>query len=143
MQLPDGWGIPKWNDDNHKLLKYGHYLKELEAKLVFFSSPMDLDFAMLKSFPRAYKLNKADLLPPKIGNIRAVLGDNYHGDKQYTVDERKLFITYYKRFKLGGKPAAHIHALSTLTDEKLLANMPPSLARLADAAIAKLAELPE
>jgi hypothetical protein len=46
-------------------------------------------------------------------------------------------------FKIGSKPAAHIEALAQITDEIMLAAMPPSLARLADAVIARLAELPE
>ena len=63
--------------------------------------------------------------------------------EQYDDDERALFKTYHKRFKLGSKPAAHIDALAQLSDEELLNDMPESLARLADAVIAKLEELPE
>ena len=141
--------IPEWNNAEWKLLeveadtKYASYLNELENLGVFFSSPLDLDFAMLKCFPRAYELNKADQIVPKESKIKAVLGDSCHGVEQYTEDERKLFIAYHKRFKLGSKPYAHINALSKLTDAELLAGMPPSLGRLADAVIAKLAELPE
>jgi hypothetical protein len=46
-------------------------------------------------------------------------------------------------FKVGSKPAAHIEAMAHITDAAMLAAMPPSLARLADAVIARLAELPE
>ncbi len=104
---------------------------------------MDLDFAMLKCFPIAYELDQVHQAIPEDSKIKAVLGDSYHGVEQYTTDEQKLFITYHKRFKLGSKPAAHINALSKLTDAEILANMPTSLGRLADAVIAKLAELPE
>ena len=62
---------------------------------------------------------------------------------QYSPAEQKLFSTYHQRFKLGSKPAAHIEALAQLTDAELLANMPASLSRLADAVITKLEELPE
>ena len=142
-QLPSDWGIPKWNDEKDKLLDYGNYIEALEERGVFLSSPMDLDFAMLQSFPDAYGLDDADQILPDESKIKAVLGDSYNGFDQYTDVEKKLFITYHKLFKLGSKPAAHINSLSKLTDAELLANMPPSLGRLADTVIAKLAELPE
>ena len=138
-------GIPAWNGTN-KLLESEnelHWLAYLEGQSVFFSSPIDLDYTMLKSFPAAYELVAADQTEPPENKIKSVLGDSYHGVEQYTDDELKLFITYHKRFKLSSKPAAHINALSKLTDAELLADMPPSLGRLADAVIAKLAELPE
>ena len=80
---------------------------------------------------------------PDESTIKAVLGKSHHDAGQYSEDELKLFSTYHQRFKLGSKPAAHIDALAQLTDAELLANMPASLRRLADAVIAKLAELPE
>ena len=80
---------------------------------------------------------------PDAPTIKAVLGKSHHDSTQYSEDELKLFDTYHQRFKLGSKPAAHIDALAQLSDEELLANMPESLGRLADAVIAKLAELPE
>ncbi|OQW80905.1 MAG: DUF2813 domain-containing protein [Nitrosomonas sp.] len=141
--------IPKWDDDEWKLFdvennpRYISYLNELEILGVFFSSPLDIDFSMLKSFPAAYELDEANKVLPVDAKIKAVLGDSNHGVDQYTEDEQKLFITYHKRFKLGSKPAAHINALSKLTDAEILADMPDSLGRLADAVIAKLAELPE
>lgn len=142
-QLPYDYVIPKWNDDEHKLLEYGNYIDELEARGIFFSSPMDIDFALLKRFPMSYELDKSNMVLPDESKIKAVLGDSYHGVDQYNKCEQKLFITYHKRFKIGSKPAAHINALSKLSDKKILAKMPLSLNRLADAVIAKLAELPE
>jgi putative ATP-dependent endonuclease of OLD family len=101
---------------------------------------MDLDFAMLLAFPEAYGVEREE---PDEATIKAVLGKKHHDASQYSQDEQKLFSTYHQRFKLGSKPAAHIDALAQLTDEELLADMPASLSRLADAVIAKLAELPE
>lgn len=143
MQLPSDHPIPKWDNDEYKLRNYDHYIKMLEEKGIFFSSPMDLDFAMLKKFPKAYELDSADQILPTKSKIKAVLGDSYHDVDQYTEDEQKLFITYHKRFKLGSKPASHINALSKRSDKMLLKRMPPSLNRLVDAITAKLAELPE
>jgi hypothetical protein len=101
---------------------------------------MDLDFAMLLSFKDAYGVEEE--LPDET-TVKAVLGKEHYNANQYCEDEQKLFNTYHQRFKLGSKPAAHIDALAKLSDEELLDGMPASLGRLADAVIAKLAELPE
>jgi putative ATP-dependent endonuclease of the OLD family len=138
--LPADHVIPKWKDATHKVRDYDNYLVALEERDVYFSYPMDLDFTMLLSFPEAYGVEKED---PDESTIKAVLGKQHHDASQYSEDEQKLFSTYHQRFKLGSKPAAHIDALAQLTDEELLASMPASLSRLADAVIAKLAELPE
>lgn len=119
---------------------YDNYLEEFEERGVYFSYPMDLDFAMLLSFPDAYGVEEDE---PDESTIKAVLGKSHHDAGQYSEDELKLFSTYHQRFKLGSKPAAHIEALAQLTDAELLEDMPASLSRLADAVIAKLAELPE
>lgn len=137
--------LPAWNGANHLLVSEPtmHWLSSLESKDIYFSSPLDLDFAMLKNFPAAFGLDAADNIAPPENIVKAVLGNSYHGADQYTEDERKLFITYYKRFKLGSKPSAHIAALASLDDHELIANIPASLSRLVDGAIAKLKELPE
>ena len=138
--LPTDHVIPHWQDATQKVRAYGNYLEALEERSVYFSYPMDLDYAMLLSFPEAYGVEEED---PDESTIQAVLGKSHHDASQYSQDEQKLFDTYHQRFKLGSKPAAHIDALAQLTDEELLADMPSSLSRLADAVIAKLAELPE
>ena len=142
-KLPANMSIPKWNSDEYKLLDYENYIEALEDRDVFFSSPLDLDFAMLQSYPDAYEVDDADRVLPDDSRTKAVLGDSHHDASQYTKDEQKLFITYHKLFKLGSKPAAHLDALSKLTDAELIADMPPSLERLADLVIEKLGDLPE
>lgn len=137
--------IPAWNSHN-KLLESEptlHRLAFLERQGVFFSTPLDLDFAMLNSFPDAFGVVAANQTAPPENKIKAVLGDSYQGVDQYTEVEQKLFITYHKRFKLSSKPAAHLNALAQLDDDELAANMPASLNRLVDAIITKLEELPE
>jgi putative ATP-dependent endonuclease of OLD family len=138
--LPKDHTIPKWNSTDHKVRDYQNYLDELETRDVFFSYPMDLDFAMLLAYPDAYGVEEE--VPDEPMRI-AVLGKSHHDSTQYSPEELKLFGTYHQRFKLGSKPAAHINALAALSDTELLANMPESLDRLADAVILKLAELPE
>lgn len=140
QKLPKGHGIPKWDSTKDMVRDYENYLEELEERGVYFSYPMDLDFAMLLSFPDAYGVEEDE---PDESTIKAVLGKSHHDAGQYSEEELKLFSTYHQRFKLGSKPAAHIEALAQLTDAELLEDMPASLSRLADAVIAKLAELPE
>lgn len=139
-KLPEDYGIPKWNSEKYKIRDYEHYLDMLEERGVFFSYPMDLDFAMLLAYPEAYNVEEEK---PDDATIKAVLGKSHYDSSQYGEDELALFNTYHQRFKLGSKPAAHIEALTQLNDAGLLKNMPDSLDRLADAVIAKLTELPE
>lgn len=139
-KLPADHGIPAWNDAKEKVRSYLNYLEKLENRDVFFSYPLDLDFAMLLSFPDEYGVESN---PPSETTVKAVLGNSHFDAAQYDDDERALFRTYHKRFKLGSKPAAHIDALAQLSDEELRDDMPESLARLANAVIAKLEELPE
>lgn len=145
--LPADWDLPKWDVTETPIRTHHCFgdenlsvFVELEQRGVFFSAPMDLDFAMLLAYPDAYNVEEE---VPDAGAIKAVLGKNHHDSSQYSEDELKLFGTYHRRFKLGSKPAAHISALAQLNDQALLEDMPASLSRLADAVIAKLAELPE
>lgn len=138
--LPKTHAIPNWNADDHKVRDYSNYLELFEERGVFFSYPMDLDFALLLSFPDAYGVEPS---PPSDATVNAVLGSSHNDAMQYNEDERGLFGTYHQRFKLGSKPSAHIDALAQLSDEDLLASIPKSLDRLADTVIAKLEELPE
>jgi len=138
--LPKDHGVPKWNSDEHKVREYPVYLTAFEERGIYFSDPLDLDFAMLLSYPEAYGVEEE---APDASVIKAVLGKSHHDSSQYSEDELKLFGTYHQRFKLGSKPAAHISALAQLSDQELLENMPASLNRLTDAVIAKLADLPE
>ncbi|MFU4024643.1 ATP-dependent nuclease [Pseudomonas aeruginosa] len=140
QKLPEDHGIPKWDSTKNLVRDYENYLELLEERDVYFSYPMDLDFAMLLAYPDAYGVTEED---PEDDTIKAVLGKSHHDASQYSEDEQQLFNTYHQRFKLGSKPAAHIDALAQLTDKELLADMPESLSRLADAVITKLAELPE
>lgn len=139
-KLPTNYGIPNWNSKTDKVRSYPNYCERLEERDVFFSSPMDLDFSMLLAYPEAYDVGEEE---PDESTIKAVLGKSHHDSSQYSQEELSLFSTYHQRFKLGSKPAAHIEALTQLTDAQLLENMPASLSRLADAVIARLAELPE
>lgn len=140
MILPPKYVVPSWNSEKEKVRDYPNYIDQLESRDIYFSYPLDLDFALLVSFPDAFD---AERDKPSSSTVKAVLGKKHHDKDQYTAAEHGLFGAYHKCFKLGSKPAAHINALAQLQDKDLLANMPASLGRLADAVIAKLAELPE
>lgn len=142
--------IPKWNESEIRISCANTDEDEQEQDIfagledldVFFSYPMDLDFSMLKAYPSEFELEDTKELPDeKI--IASVLGKSHHKPEQYSEDERKLFASYHKLFKLGSKPVNHLQALANLTDEELLKDMPAELSRLADKVKEKLQEIPE
>ena len=141
--------MPTWDDQQNRLFnieanpKYINYIADLETKNVFFSSPLDLDFAMVKSYPSAYDVKTTDQITPSESTIKVVLSEHYNGLDQYSENEQKLFNTYQKRFKSNSKPASHLSALSKLEDNDLLANIPPSIERLIDKATEILTGIPE
>lgn len=140
FMLPPEYGIPDWNDETQLIRKFDNYRVELEKRNVFFSSPLDLDFSMLKAFPEAYKVEKET---PDEKTIKSVLGKSHFGSNQYSVEELELFDTYHSHFKVGSKPAAHIDGLSKINDEDLKSNMPQAYINLALKVKAILESVPE
>lgn len=137
--------FPKWDGDKPLLTsKEGkECIKFLESVGVFFSSPLDLDFAMLLQFPDEYGVEDDELEVPDEQTIRAVLGKEHGSTKQYSKDEQQYFNSYYRRFKLDSKPAVHLDALAELDGPELKDNMPDSIDRLLEMVKAKLKELPK
>ncbi|HCT2591434.1 AAA family ATPase [Pseudomonas aeruginosa] len=145
--LPAGWTYHEWNDPQtpvrtHYWFEGGKVslFNELEKRNVFFSNPLDLDFAMLCAFPDAYE---AEAIPATLKCHTKVLGDSHFNPDQYDEEEQGWFEAYHKLFKLSSKPAAHLGALGRLTDQELLDGLPDSLDRLADKVIERLDESPE
>ena len=138
--LPKNYGIPNWDDVKEKVRKYENYIEAFEERNVFFSSPMDLDFAMLTAFPVAFD---ATLVEPTAAQVKAVLGDSHHDAAQYSDEERRLFAAYQSRFKLHSKPVSHLSALAKLSDEMLLDGLPASLDSMSDKVADLLKGLPE
>lgn len=137
--------LPAWNGEDSVLTSElgKKWLAWLETQDVFFSSPLDLDFAMLRRFGEAYGLTEAELAAPEPSTLTAVLGKRRHGVEQYNDEHQKHFAAYHKRFKLGSKPAAHLAALAELDDDTLIDRMPQRIARLIEAVEKRLKELPE
>ncbi|NJD66805.1 MAG: DUF2813 domain-containing protein [Chloroflexi bacterium] len=118
-------------------------IERLEEVGVYFSAPLDLDYAMLTSYPNAYGV--AAPAPDSVddGVVAAVLGKSHGPIEQYNHDEQALFDAYGERFKRGSKPAAHIEALARLSDDDLIANLPDVYRRLISAIVIRLEGIPE
>lgn len=120
----------------------GTVVTYLERHGVFFSSPLDLDFAMVQAFPAAYGVDAAERQAPDAATVTAVLGKA--GDASgYTAEEQELFGAYHRLFQLGSKPTQHISAMATLDDVDVLFGVPEVFRRLAGNVIDILAGLPE
>ncbi|WP_262285495.1 ATP-dependent endonuclease [Micromonospora sp. MA102] len=136
--------LPKWDDPAHLIRDQGSTeIATLEGYGVFYSTPLDLDFAMLSAFPDAYGLDQTAVAPPDDDTLKAVLGRARRLENQYTADEASRFANYQRLFINGSKPAEHLSALSKLADAELEAGMPDSIKRLICAVDAKLRGLPE
>ncbi|WP_017689855.1 AAA family ATPase [Paenibacillus sp. PAMC 26794] len=110
---------------------------------VFFSSPMDLDFLMLETFPKAYKgtVPKGPNIPDKIkqpqsydkkvkgGIVSALKNENAIG-YTYTPEQHELMVWYNTLFLGRSKPSTHIEALIKITDEDLVRDMPEVFKRI-------------
>lgn len=135
--------IPAWNGDN-LILKSPDgkkWLDWLEWHGVFYSSPLDLDFAMIQKFPEAYDIGEPELVDAQ--TVTSVLGKSCHGANQYSADQQNYFPAYHRLFKLGSKPAAHIKALAELGDATLSTDMPEPISGLIALVKQKLEKLPE
>lgn len=109
-----------------------HWVQALQDEGVFFSDPLDLDFAMLEAFPVAYQhpnqggqgpgdnaaaLVRAKAATLKSGGDPALYGDEYDDE----------FRWYPYLFLRRSKPDTHLAALTRITDEQFLDDAPESL----------------
>lgn len=115
---------------------------------VFFSAPLDLDFAMLEAFPNEYKglapPPQGPRLPPpktsaykeailqRMKQVLAADASNAPADlgSTYTPDQQELFAWYKYLFVDGSKPVTHMRALLAISDRKLTAKAPEILKQL-------------
>jgi putative ATP-dependent endonuclease of the OLD family len=111
------------------------WLRALRKEAIFFSSPLDIDFAMLSAFPEAYQHPNPGGRGPRgdadaIRNKKAVTlktgGDpELYGD---VFDDE--FEWYPYLFLSRSKPATHIAALARIKDDDLAESAPPELKAL-------------
>jgi putative ATP-dependent endonuclease of the OLD family len=137
--------MPAWNGSDKVLtsVEGKKWLKRLEENGIYFSAPLDLDFAMLMRFPEAHGVEEDKIGPPDEATISAVLGKEHHGEDQYSDERKKLFKTYHSLFKLGSKPVKHLKALANLDEATLKVNTPQRIARLIADVRQKLSHIPE
>jgi putative ATP-dependent endonuclease of OLD family len=120
------------------------WIPYLEGLGVFFSTPLDLDFTMLRRYPASYDIDEAlEIGDPDAQTVSSVLGKGHAQADQYTEEERRHFDAYHSRFKVGSKPVWHLRALSERSDEELVRDMPEVIGRLIDSVAQKLQGLPE
>lgn len=111
------------------------WLKALREEGIFFSFPLDIDFAMLSAFPEAYKYpnpgghgpyGSADAIRNKKAVTLKTGGDpNLYGD---VYDDEFKWYPYL--FLSRSKPETHIAALARIEDDDLAENVPPEIEAL-------------
>ncbi|MCW4629423.1 hypothetical protein [Marinomonas rhodophyticola] len=98
---------------------------------VYFSSPLDIDYSMLKAFPDQYRVapDESSNGPSMRGDPgNAVMGDEGHPDL-YSDDV--LNLRWYRYLFLGrGKPSTHIRVLGSIPPDQLAQNAPEELRAL-------------
>lgn len=122
------------------------WVKQLRHFGVFFCTPLDLDYTMLKAFFSAYRQLEPGMRGPQSGDTRAevlttVLGrgglpalyDASHDD----------WLLWYRYLFLGrGKPSTHVRVLGALESDVLKARIPEELKALLDYVMAELSVPP-
>lgn len=136
--------IPPWDSETNPTSAEGSKLiSYLESVNVFFSSPIDIDFAMMSAYPEAYDIDPSELVAPAGETTAAVLGKSHAETTLFSEAELSRFDAYRDRFKRSSKPAGHLEAFSQLNDKELKHGMPESLARMANSVSASLDDLLE
>ena len=121
-------GMHGWTDITH----LQGWVDSLKPYGVFFSSPLDLDLAMLKAFPEAYEATIPLGGGPKSTQekaVAAVLGTDT-GAMTYDTHHPNypaLFPAYRYHFLTRSKPATHLAALTHIKISDLKKTMPPEL----------------
>lgn len=110
---------------------------------VFFCSPLDLDYSMLRAFPAAYQVIESDRQgPSRRGEPReSVLGEGGKPDL-YPAEHDKALLWYRYLFLGRGKPSTHVRVLSNLALADMALGIPEDLRALLTEIQAKLASEP-
>ena len=136
--------LPKWDAVNPLTAEnWEDWLKFFRGKGVFFSSPLDLDFSMIRAFSKAYGLDEAVMSSPDDATCKSVLGKSHCDLKWYSDGDNKFFDDYHTLFKVGSKPASHLEALSKLTLADISSALPAPYREIVHAVKVKLAEVYE
>lgn len=129
-----------WRYENNSLDNLLTWVKFLKKYNVYYSQPLDLDFLMLEHYTEKYKnaipKGGGPQVPDKEeetakfesklnGAIHATLKSDEAEALTYDDEQKELMIWYNYHFLGRGKPSTHITALSSMTNEELIENMPP------------------
>jgi putative ATP-dependent endonuclease of OLD family len=99
------------------------WIKLLEDHHLYFSPPLDLDFAMLSAFPGTYKKLEDGERGPNAASeealLNAVLGEKSPAAAYYQKLGTDALLWYRYLFLGRGKPATHALALGQLKDAEL------------------------
>ncbi len=111
------------------------WVQALEDEGVFFSDPLDLDFAMLEAFPDAYQNPNPGGRGPRtstkaIENAKAATLKTGGNATLYEDDYDEEFKWYPYLFLGRSKPETHLAALTRITDEQLSEKAPEPLKSL-------------
>lgn len=111
------------------------WLKALREEGIFFSFPLDIDFAMLSAFPDAYQHPNPGGRGPRGGtnairDKKAVTLKTGGDSELYNDDYDDEFKWYPYLFLDRSKPETHIAALARIEDDDLAENAPPELIAL-------------
>lgn len=114
---------------------------------VFFSPPLDLDFAMLAAFPEAYKglaqppkgprgASTAEAINQRVRQVLAADASAADEDlgSSYSADQKELFAWYKYLFVDRSKPVTHMRALLSVKDLVLAQEAPDFLRQLLERA---------
>ena len=133
------------NDDRSMVSDLSKWIDFLRTKFdVFFSVPLDIDLAMLESFPDAYKAQAPSSGGPRLPDtepdrsaavqdrLRLVLAadpQRPHPDlgSSYSENQVQLFPWYKYLFVDGSKPVAHMRTLLELNGTNWVERVPETL----------------
>ena len=156
LQFDDEHGVVRSLDDSEfdalnanadtDIESMAAWLKILAQKFdIYFMSPLDLDFAMLESFPDIYQSlipaghgprlpdpEDADYLPAIDRRMKQVLAPDASKappelGSSFAADQQKLFPWYKYLFVDRSKPVTHMLALLKIEDDDLLTGAPETL----------------
>lgn len=133
----DGEGESVEVNDEQLLAEGGEsdWITAMEKSGVYFSWPLDLDFAMLKAFPSAYQHPREGGRGPTVVNeageeSKKVVLKESGRPELYDATHNDAFIWYRYLFIGGSKPDAHFGAIARTESEMLKERAPLFLKRL-------------
>ncbi|MGR0212474.1 ATP-dependent nuclease [Klebsiella pneumoniae] len=153
---PTTFKLPRTDGDSYNVVA------ALENHNIYFSSPLDIDYAMIEAFPDIFcekdvvygergpkNIEQEEQEEQKKELINAVLKKGNSGVRyESSVDYLKYFLWYRYRFLSNkSKPASHVRMFSKIeekyTPDEIREKLPPVLIRVADKTVSLLAEVIE